>query len=253
MTAQALAQGARLVIWPETTIPFYLQDKIPEDLLRLLRDHNAELITGGPRYSGTKGNYEFYNTAFHVDGNGIRAYHDKLKLLPFGEFFPLGFVDLLNLRYAAPRQYTAGTRYTLFDTAAGKCGALICFEVIFPRLARGFVNQGADFLVNISNDSWFGPTSAHYQHFAMAVFRCVECRRPMARAANTGISGFIDVSGRIVERLPTFTEGISIHRLPVANHASFYCRYGDVWALLCFLLGLVVLIKPGIFGPKTTR
>ncbi len=252
MTAEALAQGAKLVIWPETTIPFYLQDKIPEELLRLLRAHNAGLITGGPRYSGSKGNYKFYNSAFYLDGNGLQAHHDKIHLLPFGEFFPLGFIDLLNLRYAAPRQYTAGTRPTLFDTAAGAGGTLICYEIIFPRLARKFVNQGADFLVNISNDSWFGPTSAHYQHFAMAVFRCVECRRPLARAANTGISGFIDASGRIISRLPTFTEEISLYRLPLEDRTTFYSLYGDVLALLCFPLALVVLIKPRIFAPKHT-
>ncbi len=250
MTETALARGARLVIWPETTVPFYLQDRIPANLLNLLRTHNAELITGGPRYSGKKGNYRFYNTAFYIDGDGIKAYHDKLHLLPFGEFFPLGFVDVLRLRYAAPRQYTAGTRYTLFDTPAGACGSLVCVEVIFPQLARGFVNEGADYLINISNDSWFGPTSAHYQHFAMAVFRCVENRRPLARAANTGISGFIDVSGRIIDQLPTFTEGISLYRLPLEKRKTFYCRYGDVFALLCALLCIVILIRPRVFSPE---
>lgn len=252
MTAAALARGARLVIWPETTVPFYLQDRIPADLLNLLRTHNAGLITGGPRYSGTKGNYHFYNTAFYIDGNGLKTYHDKLHLLPFGEFFPLGFVDVLRLRYAAPRQYTAGTTYTLFDTPAGACGTLVCFEVIFPQFARGVVNKGADFLVNISNDSWFGPTSAHYQHFAMAVFRCVENRRPLARAANTGISGFIDVSGRVLAQLPPFTEGINLCRLPVEKRTTFYGRFGDVFALLCFPCCLVILSRPRVLSPEKT-
>ena len=250
MTQEALAGGARLAIWPETTMPFYLQDKIPAALLNLLRAHDAALITGGPRYSGTKGNYLFYNTVFYLDGNGIQAYHDKLHLLPFGEFFPLGCIDVLRLRYAAPRQYTAGTTYMLFDTAAGVCGSLVCFEVIFPQLARGLVKEGADFLVNISNDSWFGPTSAHYQHFAMAVFRCVENRRPLARAANTGISGFIDVSGRVLAQLPPFTEGIRLCRLPVEKRTTFYCRYGDVFAGLCLLLGLVILWRPRILSSE---
>ncbi|ABW68931.1 apolipoprotein N-acyltransferase [Desulfosudis oleivorans Hxd3] len=250
MTEEALAKGARLIIWPETTIPFYLQDKMPEGLLNLLRTYDAGLITGGFRYSGTKNNYTFYNSAFYVDGNGIRAYHDKLHLLPFGEFFPLGFIDVLKLRYAAPRQYTAGTAYTLFDTAAGTCGSLICFEVIYPRLAREFVNRGADFLVNISNDSWFGPTSAHYQHFAIAVFRCVETRRPLARAANTGISGFIDVSGRIVSQQPPFTEGIRLYRLPVEKRTTFYCLYGDLFALLCFPLCIILWICPRLLDPE---
>lgn len=253
MTEAALARGARLVIWPETTVPFYLQDKIPAGLLNQLRTHNAALITGGPRYSGKKGNYRFYNTAFYIDGDGIKAYHDKLHLLPFGEFFPLGFIDVLRLRYAAPRQYTAGKTYTLFDTAAGTCGSLVCVEVIFPHLARGFVNEGADFLVNISNDSWFGPTSAHYQHFAMAVFRCVECRRPLARAANTGISGFVDVSGRIVDQLPPFTEGISLYRLPLEKRTAFYCRCGDVFAMICIFLSAVVLIRPSVFTSRKIR
>ncbi|MEW6078474.1 MAG: apolipoprotein N-acyltransferase [Thermodesulfobacteriota bacterium] len=253
MTEAALASGARLVIWPETAIAtYYLQDKLPAEMMRLLRTYNAGLITGGPRYTGRKGSYTFYNTVYYIDGNGIKTFHDKLHLLPFGEFFPLGFMDVLNLRYAGPRQYTAGTTYTLFDTAAGACGSLVCFEVIYPRYAREFVNQGADFLVNISNDSWFGPTSAHYQHFAMAVFRSVECRRPLARSANTGISGFIDASGRIVSRLPVFTEDISLYRLPLEKRTTFYCRFGDVFAWLCFLTGFVVFFKPDIFSSRKT-
>jgi len=243
LTEKALQKGARLIIWPETTITFYLQEKIPEQILDLMGRHDASLLTGAPRYVGKTGSYTFYNSAFHLTGNGIVKIHDKLHLLPFGEFFPLGFIDVLRLQYAAPRQYSPGEEYTIFSTPAGRFGALICFELIYPELFRGFVKKGADFLVNISNDAWFGRNSAHYQHFSMGVFTAVECRRPVVRAANTGISGFIDATGKIVESLAPFEEGVLLYRVNIINTETFYCRYGDLFAKLCFL-GLFFVFFP---------
>jgi apolipoprotein N-acyltransferase len=132
-------------------------------------------------------------------------------------------------------------QYTILRTEEGKLGTLLCFEILFPDLVRGFVKQGADILVNISNDAWFGRTSAHYQHFSMAVFRAIEFRRPVVRAANTGISGSIDAAGRIVAKLDPFQEGVIVCSPVTVQGETFYCRYGDIFLFLCACICVFVL------------
>ena len=232
-SAEAFRQGAKLILWPEAALQTYLQEQIPDSIVQLLTKNNGALLIGGPRYTGQSGDYTFYNSAFLLTKNGIKQFHDKIHLLPFGEYFPLGFIDVLRNSYAGPRRYTEGSTYTVLASPAGKLGALLCFEIIFPELVRGFVRNGAEILVTISNDAWFGRTSAHYQHFSMAVFRAVEFRRPVLRSANTGISGYIDAAGRIVSKIDPFQEGVIICSPALGHGESFYCRYGDLFAYVC--------------------
>ena len=118
---------------------------------------------------------------------------------------------------------------------------MICFEAIFPELARAHVLAGADILVNITNDAWFGMTSAPYQHLSMAAIRAVENGRPLIRAANTGFSAFINPRGRIVSRSGLFTEGILEHEVPLGNsEMTRYTRYGDVFASSLFFMSLIL-------------
>ncbi|MBN2106493.1 MAG: apolipoprotein N-acyltransferase [Deltaproteobacteria bacterium] len=240
-TDEAFRQGAGLILWPEAALQTYLQEHIPDALLNLLAEHNGMLLLGGPRYTGQAGKYTFYNSAFLLNKSGIAQVHDKLHLLPFGEFFPLGFIDLLRNKYTGPRHYTAGSQYTILMSKEGKLGTLLCFEILFPELVRGFVKQGAEIIVNISNDAWFGRTSAHYQHFSMAVFRAVEFRRPVVRSANTGISGHIDAAGRIVATLAPFQEGVIVCNPGIGTGETFYCRYGDLFAGFCLAVFLLSL------------
>ncbi|MBC2715627.1 MAG: apolipoprotein N-acyltransferase [Desulfobacteraceae bacterium] len=242
MTAEALKNRAKLVIWPETVIPYYLQDSIPVKLQKMLKKSNASLITGGPRYALEKEKFSYYNTAFYVTSQGIEKMQDKIHLLPFGEYFPLGFIDVLKLRYAGPREYVPGNTFSIFDTPVGRVGTLICWEVIFSDLARQFVKHGADIIVNISNDSWFGRSSAHYQHFSMSVFRAVECRRPLVRSANTGISGFVDLTGNITHFLKPFTEGYLLNNPGTTDKISYYCKYGDIFGFFCCILFVILFL-----------
>jgi apolipoprotein N-acyltransferase len=235
-TKDAFIQGAQLIIWPENATQTYFQELMPEDLLAVLAQNNGMLLIGAPRYISNPAGYAFFNSAFLLNGSGIAQVHDKIHLLPFGEYFPLGFIDVLRLEYAGPRQYSEGETFTIFNTIAGKLGTLICFEIAFPELVRGFVQNGAEVLVNISNDAWFGKTSAHYQHFSMAVFRAVEFRRPVLRSANTGISGCINPAGRIVNRIEPFQEGIILCNPAGGKGETFYCRYGDVFAWMCMTM-----------------
>ena len=117
-----------------------------------------------------------------------------------------------------------------------RLGLQICYEIIFPELSAAMVRQGADLLINITNDAWFGRTSAAYQHFAMAVFRAVENRRALARSANTGISGFIDPVGRVLGASSLYEEQVITRPLPLIKSTTFYSRHGDLFAQLCFAL-----------------
>ena len=130
-----------------------------------------------------------------------------------------------------------------------KFGVLICYEVIFPDLVRRMATAGAEFLVTITNDAWFGDSSAPSQHFSMVVFRSVENHLAFARAANTGISGFIDPVGRIIEASPIFTQAALQAEIPIRQTKTFYSRHGDVFAYGCVLISLLFCLY-GIFGTK---
>jgi apolipoprotein N-acyltransferase len=145
--------------------------------------------------------------------------------------------------------FQAGNEYTVMAIQNGqsagrpvKLSTVICYEIIFPDLVRRFVDRGASVMTTITNDAWFGRTSAPYQHFTMAVFRAVENRVPVARAANTGVSGFIDAKGRVLEKSHIFTETYLTQTLTPGNRKTLYTRYGDVFAYACALLAFVMLI-----------
>ena len=129
------------------------------------------------------------------------------------------------------------------DGGKRRLGVQICFEIIFPELSRAMVQNGANLLVNITNDAWFGRTSAPYQHFSMAVFRAVENKRSLIRSANTGFSGFVDPVGRIISKTPLYTEAVSTQSVPVLNQTTFYTRFGDWFAMACVLAGLICIIR----------
>jgi apolipoprotein N-acyltransferase len=148
--------------------------------------------------------------------------------------------------------FQAGNEYTVMTVPYGGTGSgqatkistVICYEIIFPDLVRRFVNSGATIITTVTNDAWFGRTAAPYQHFSMAVLRAVENRVPIARAANTGISGFIDSHGRILETSAIFTEAELTRKLTPGGEKTFYTRYGDLFSYACVILSLIMLAKP---------
>jgi apolipoprotein N-acyltransferase len=169
-------------------------------------------------------------------------------LLPFGEYLPLKNLPWPS-RISALWEggaFVPGNEYTVLDLTVFKLAVTICWENIFPNLVREFVKNGADLIVNITNEAWFGDTAAPYQFMAMNVFRAVENRVAIARAANTGISGFIDPVGRILGTVnknnqEILVEGYLVKDLPLSQPGTFYTRHGDLFAWLCLGMLLVML------------
>jgi apolipoprotein N-acyltransferase len=234
-----------LIIWPETATPFFFQDakEYQPLVLEIPEKTNAFLLFGSPSYRIQKGKVNHYNSAYLVSPAGeLIGKYDKIHLVPFGEYVPmqdlLFFIGSLGEGIG---DFKSGKEILNFSLPRGQFGVLICFEIIFPDLCRRFVKRGANFLVTITNDAWFGKTSAPYQHFSMAVFRAVENRVFVARAANTGITGFIDPKGRILKEGRIFAEEAMNGTIRLSNQKSFYTLYGDIFAWVCSALSILLL------------
>ena len=246
LTRAAARNGAELVTWPETATPFFFQQPGPrrDEVLALVRDASVAVLFGSPAYDErAPRDFEQYNRAYFVDADGIeRDVYDKMQLVPFGEYVPfsslLFFVDKIvgTVGGIAP-----GQRATVFDGPSGRFGVLICYEGIFPRLSRQLVAGGADYLVNITNDAWYGPTSAPHQHLVQATFRTIENRVPMVRAANTGISAVIGVDGRPLWTGPLDRALWHVEDMDYLQVRTIYTRVGDVFVWLCVLTTLLAL------------
>lgn len=249
LTRKAAEQGAKLIIWPEFTVPmcFSCEEAIYQNFERRLEqfveDNQCTLLVGTNETSGSPNNRLYHNTALCLSpGRKITAYY-KMHLVPFGEYTPykkvFSFIEKVT---HAIGEVTPGTELTLHAFQNLRFGSPICYEIIFPDLVRRFTKKGADFLVTITNDGWYGKSSAPYQHFANAVLRAVENRRFLLRAATTGISGIIDPYGRILAQaeigIKTFLNGTVT---PVKT-LTFYARCGDVFSFLCLTLSGIFFI-----------
>ena len=233
-----------LIIWPETATPFFFQDEKAYQpmILDLPKKTNAFLLFGSPSYKIEKGKVNHFNSALMVSPSGeLVGKYDKIHLVPYGEYVPLGEIISLGSLGEGIGNFKPGKQIFNFSLPQGKFGVVICFEIIFPDLCRKFVKEGADFLVTLTNDAWFGRTSAPYQHLSMATFRAIENRVFVVRAANTGITGFIYPKGEIVKQGGIFTEETMIGTIHLSKQKTFYTVYGDVFAWICSGLSLLLL------------
>jgi apolipoprotein N-acyltransferase len=256
LTRRATAQGARLVVWPESAVPFYY-DETPEVAALLdetARFERAYILFGNDdRETGTE-TYRAWVGAKMLDpaGRVVYRYH-KVRLVPFGEYVPLQPLLTVGGRYTARlvRQvadFTPGQDYSLGLVDGHRVGAFICYEAIFPDLVRQFAAGGAELLVNVTNDGWYGRTSAPHQHLAMALFRAVENEKYLVRAANTGISAVVDTRGRIVARTRLFEPTTLVRDVPLLTGTTFYARHGDVFAWTCAALALALTAAAILVG-----
>ena len=214
-------------------------------LLTLARNLGKPVLFGAPALARQDGRLGFYNRAYLVSDKGeVAAHYDKMELVPFGEYVParsiLGY--FVNRVVAGFGDLVPGKEQTLFDVKGAKLGILICYESIFPDFTRREVNLGADVLVNITNDAWYGESSAPYQVLAMAAMRSVETKVPMVRVANTGFSALIEPSGRITNRTPLFKRGTIIVDVAWRPVRTLYTIVGDLFAEICVVLTVVGLI-----------
>ncbi len=266
-----LGSATDLVIWPEAATPFVFEREpvYQLQLIALANRAQAPILFGSPaiRFYPDRRPY-LLNSAYLLSPDGqLLGRYDKHHLVPFGEYIPLksSLLMFLDKLVEGIGDFEAGPGPTILtmtpkprSSAAGmagttprpvKFGVAICYEVIFPNLVRQFAANGAEFLVTVTNDAWFGPSSAPSQHFAMVVFRSVENHLAFARAANTGISGFIDPFGRIVEATPIFTEQAIQATMRVWRPHTFYSRHGDVFAYGCVII-CALLCLFGYFRTK---
>lgn len=245
-----------LIIWPEAAIPGILgeDDWVYQRVFSLAKETKTPILTGA--VVNDEGNY--FGSALLIDSSGeIIKRYDKIHLVPFGEYIPLKKI-LPFLQTIVPiGDIKKGKDYTIFQLQAKSSGnkvkfaVLDCFEDVFPELAREFSKKGAEFLINITNDAWYKQTSAPYQHLQASVFRAIENRLPLARSANTGVSGFIAPTGEIISLIQDktgnniFVSGYLTKDINTNKAAlTFYAKYGDILIIACLIFIFYAIIRP---------
>ena len=255
LTREAARRGARLVIWPESAVPFLYDEEptLAEQLQETVRRESLYLYFGNDdREPGS-----IFVGAKLLDPQGdVTARYRKMHLVPFGEYVPLQAIFTFGGRVVAKvvqevADFTPGSEAVTGEVEGHRIGGYICYEAIFPDLVRRFPARGAELLVNITNDAWYGTTSAPYQHLAMAAFRAVENRRYMVRAANTGITAIVDPWGRIQEPTKLFDRTVLVREVPFVAETTFYTRHGDLFAQACSAIALALLAATFTRRPKS--
>jgi apolipoprotein N-acyltransferase len=252
-TRHVLGDAPALVVWSENAISFLLDPNVrfAAAIAALFPPGGPLLLVGGPRFAQPEpGRAEFFNAAYLLNGDGtVVATYDKRRLVPFAEYAPLPRIAALGWRFDAPGDYTPGHRATIFRQPA-PFGVLICFEAIYSDLARDLVRGGAELLLNLSNDAWFGTGAGLEQHFAITVLRSVEFRRTLARATNTGITALIGPSGRVLRRFPMERRDGWTVAAPRRTGLTLYARAGDAFAALAAGLAVSALFAARARGPR---
>ena len=249
LTREADRDGVDLLIWPEAAYPVTLPRAVTSfnsdwSLLEP-RALTAHALVGASTWYLEGDRRMLRNSAFVLDpALNVLSRYDKAHLVPFGEYVPLGlpvdkFVSVIG--FFSPGDGAAPAPFTRTGVEV-RLGPLICYEGIFPEISRRLAAGGANLIVNMTNDAWYGITSAPYQHLSMYIFRAIETGRYLARAANTGVSGFIDPYGRILKRSRIFTQDTLSHRLPLLDEQTVYVRAGDAFAWSCAAVAVLVLL-----------
>jgi apolipoprotein N-acyltransferase len=287
MTRQAIGEGAQLVLWPESSTPFYFEEDRPgaEMVRTLARQTGVPILLGSDQIdwdtrNGQRVPIKYYNSAFLVRGDGTTAgFYRKMHLVPFGEYVPLKQLFF----FAAPlvqavSDFSPGQTAALLDvrlkpdatqaqpdvrlkpdatrgpatpgpaTADGAdakthlMSTAICYEIVYPDLVRRFVVAGSELLSTITNDAWFGKTSAPYQHFAQASMRAIEEGRYLVRSANTGISGIVDPYGRVMLETKLYEPAVAVGEARFLRDVTIYSRIGDVFAYAAAIVTLAALV-----------
>jgi apolipoprotein N-acyltransferase len=233
LTRQAIREGAQLVLWPESSTPFLFEEDLPAAAVvrTLAQQARVPIVFGSDQIERGRPD-RYFNSAFLVRADGTTGgVYRKMHLVPFGEYVP--FQRLLF--FAAPLTEQAGTfspglNPELLPVDGHRISVAICYEVVYPDLVRQFVAGGSELLTTITNDAWFGQTSAPEQHFQQAAMRAIENGRYLVRSANTGISGIVDPYGRVLGQTPIFQPAVLVGEARYLRTSTFYSRHGDILA-----------------------
>lgn len=253
LSLEAVKQGADWIVWSEGEFKYTFAWSVGKrKLRRLAKTLNRPILTGGHdvRYANKRRN--FTNSAVHIEPGGrFGKMHDKVLLVPFGEYMPLE--KELNFIYKHIHwrsRYSPGKQMVVSRLQGVPYGFLICYEAIYPSLVRRSVRGGSRLLVNITYDAWFGKTTAPYQHLMLAAIRSAETGVPLARLATTGVTTTVDAVGRMNKLSPLFKKKVVVHTLPLVYLPSLYTAIGDLFAMLCavcvFLIFLMAAAKRAV-------
>jgi apolipoprotein N-acyltransferase len=258
MSREGAARGASLVIWPESSTPFMFEHDAAGRVAvtSLARELGVAVLFGSDQYEpGTPA--RFYNSAFLVGPDGAtRAVYRKMHLVPFGEFVPLKrLLFFVTPLVESVSDFSPGGDYVVMPLGANRLSTAICYEVVYPDLVAAFVGRGSQLLTTITNDAWYGHSSAPHQHFWMATLRAVEHGRYLVRSANTGISGIVDPYGRVVVKTPIFEQTVVTGDVRYLDGRTIYSRTGDAFAWACVLVTLLAwwTARPAGTGSRTSR
>jgi len=234
-------EGAEFVIWPEYTVSIYpTKNLYYMELFNNFSQKNIPVFAG---FIDVKTRNEFYNTIFLFTNKGYQKY-DKTRLTPFGEYIP--FRKLLFFVKKITRgilDFSSGKIIKNLSLNNHKFSTPICYEIIYPEIVREFTSKGGEVILTISNDSWFGNTSAPYQHLSMARMRAIENRRYVLRSTSTGISALIDTTGKLLYKSPVYKEDKFIAKFKYIKYKTFYVKFGYLFPYLLSLILFIVFIK----------
>jgi apolipoprotein N-acyltransferase len=238
------AQGPRLVIWPESPMNFtYATDKsFQEFVANFTRQNHTSLLFNSLEPAPNDGSY---NSALLVNEEGrLISQYDKIRLMPFGEYVPLPrWLPGASLISGLVGEFTPGSNYTLMPFGDRKAGVFICIESAYPWIARRLAHDGADVLINISNDGYLGPTAVMRQHLANVIFRAVENGRPVLRVTNTGLSAYITDDGSVYGLTEPFQADVRVWRNnPGDTRDTFYTRHGDLFVCICAVVTAIIFV-----------
>ncbi len=238
------AEGPRLVIWPESPMNFtYASNKtFQEFVANFTRQNHTSLLFNSLEPAPNEGSY---NSALLVNEEGhLISQYDKIRLMPFGEYVPLPqWLPGASLISGIVGEFTAGSNYTLMPFGDRKAGVFICIESAYPWIARRLVHDGADVLINISNDGYLGPTAVMRQHLANAIFRAVENGRPVLRVTNSGLSAEITADGHVDGLTEPFQPDVRVWTSdPGEIRNTFYTRHGDLFVYVCAVISAIIFV-----------
>jgi apolipoprotein N-acyltransferase len=252
LSQQVITDGARLVVWPEASTPFFFEaeSQYAAPVRALARETGTPMLIGTDLFERDAAGDRIYNSAVMIGpGGDTRGTYKKIQLVPFGEYVPLkSLLFFVGPLVEKVSDFAPGTEAVVLDAGGVRTGVSICYEVVYPWISRAFAVGGAQVLTTITNDAWFGQSSAPYQHFAQASVRAVEQGKYLIRAANTGVTGVVDPYGRTLATTPLFEETAITHDVRLIEARTIYSYTGDLLAWLCAAIAAAVAFGRRPYG-----